>query len=140
VATVHRTWLLVLLAGVRARRGHLTEANATLRAARDALGELSDSGPVAALAAAVARELEAANDRASSGELLEPPTAAELTVLRLMASDLSVREIAERLFLSQNTIRSHTRALYHKLGVHTRADAVARATALGLLEQTQSRI
>jgi LuxR family maltose regulon positive regulatory protein len=138
VATVHDTWLLVLLARVRLRRGHLTEAEATLRSAREALGELSDSGLVAALADAVAHELDAANDRAASGELLEPPSDAELAVLKLLAADLSVREIGERLFLSQNTIRSHTRALYRKLGVHTRADVVARATALGLLEQTQS--
>jgi Bacterial regulatory proteins, luxR family len=41
-------------------------------------------------------------------------------VLTLLAGDLSIREIAERLFLSQNTIRSHTRALYRKLDVHTR--------------------
>ena len=59
-------------------------------------------------------------------------------MLRLLAGELSTREIGERLFLSQNTIRSHRRALYQKLGVHSRADAVARATALGLLEQTQS--
>jgi LuxR family maltose regulon positive regulatory protein len=139
VATVHDAWLLVLLARVRVRRGHLTQAEATMRSARDALGELSDSGRVAALADAVARELGAASDRASSGELLAPPSDAELAVLRLLATDLSIREIAERLFLSQNTVRSHTRVLYHKLGVHKRADAVARATALGLLEQTQSR-
>jgi ATP/maltotriose-dependent transcriptional regulator MalT len=86
----------------------------------------------------VAQELEATSDLASSGELLQPPSDAELPVLRLLAGDLSIREIAERLFLSQNTIRSHTRALYRKLGVHTRSDAIARATALGLLEQTQS--
>jgi LuxR family maltose regulon positive regulatory protein len=59
-------------------------------------------------------------------------------VLWHLAGDLSSREIAERLFLSQNTIRSHTRALYRKLEVHTRADAIARATTLGLLAQTQS--
>jgi ATP/maltotriose-dependent transcriptional regulator MalT len=138
VATVHHTWLLVLLARVRARRGRLADAEATLSSARDALGELSDSGPVPALADAVAQELETARDRASSGELLEAPSDAELAVLRLMATDLSIREIGERLVLSQNTVRSHTRALYRKLGVHTRADAIARATALGLLEQTQS--
>jgi LuxR family maltose regulon positive regulatory protein len=138
VATVHHTWLLVLLARVRARRGRLDEAEATLRSAREALGELSDSGPVVALSEVVQRELEAASGRASSGELLQPPSDAELAVLRLLAEDLSSREIAERLFLSQNTIRSHTRALYRKLGVHTRADAIARATTLGLLAQTQS--
>jgi DNA-binding CsgD family transcriptional regulator len=85
----------------------------------------------------VAQELEAASDLASSGELLQPLSDAELAVLRLLAGDLSIREIGERLFVSQNTIRSHTRALYPKLDVHTRADAIARATALGLLEQTQ---
>jgi LuxR family maltose regulon positive regulatory protein len=137
VATVHHTWLLVLLARIRARRGRLIDAKATLRSARDALGELSDSGPVAALADTVAQELEAASDRAASGELLEPPSDAELAVLRLLASNLSTREIAERLFLSEHTIRSHTRGLYRKLGVHTRSDAVARATALGLIRQTR---
>ena len=138
VATLHHTWLLVLLARVRLRRGRLAEAEATLRSAREALGELRDSGPVPALADQVELELEAARGRASSGELLEPPSEAELAVLRLLAGELSMREIGERLFLSQNTIRSHRRALYQKLGVHSRADAVARATALGLLEQTRS--
>jgi ATP/maltotriose-dependent transcriptional regulator MalT len=136
--TLHHTWLLVLLARVRLRRGRLAEAEATLRSAQEALGELIDSGPVAALVDAVERELETARGHASRGEMLEPPSDAELAVLRLLASDLSTREIGERLFLSQNTIRSHKRALYHKLGVHSRTDAVARAAALGLPEQTQS--
>ena len=55
-----------------------------------------------------------------------------------LATDRSTRQIGEQLFLSPHTIRSHMRALYRKLGVNTRADAVARATALGLLEQTES--
>ncbi len=134
VATLHHTWLLVLLARVRLRRGRLDEAEPTLRAALEALGELSDSGPVPAFATDVAHELDTVRDRASSGELLEQPTEAELAVLRLLAGELSTREIGERLFLSQNTIRSHRRALYQKLGVHSRVNAVARATALGLLE------
>jgi LuxR family maltose regulon positive regulatory protein len=138
VATLHHTWLLVLLARVRLRRGRLDAAAETLRSARQALDELVDSGPVPALADEVQRELEAARGRSFSGELLEPPSAAELAVLRLMATDLSNREIGERLFLSPNTIRSHRRALYHKLGVHSRTDAIARATELGLLEQTES--
>jgi ATP/maltotriose-dependent transcriptional regulator MalT len=138
VATLHHTWLLILLVRVRLRRGRLAEAAATLRSLREALGELSDGGAVPALADAVERELELAKGRASGGEVLEAPSEAETAVLRLLASDLSTREIGERLFLSPNTIRSHTRALYHKLGVHSRTDAIARATALGLLEQTQS--
>ena len=138
VATCHHTWLLVFLARVRLRRGRLAEAEATLGSARASLGELTDSGQIPALADEVDRELETARARASSGEMLEPPSEAELAVLRLLATDLSTREIGERLFLSPNTIRSHVRALYHKLGVHSRAEAVARATAFGLLEQTQS--
>ncbi len=138
VATVHQTWLLVLLARVRLRRGRLAEAEATLRSTKEALGELIDSGPVPALAEEVEQELAAASGRASRGQLLEPPSEAELAVLRLLASDLTNRQIGERLFLSPNTIRSHKRALYHKLGVHSRTDAIARATALGLLGQAQS--
>ena len=137
VATLHHAWLLVLLARVRLRRGRLPEAEATLRSAREELGELIDSGPVPALAGKVKRELEAASGHASTGGLCEPPSAAELAVLRLLAGDLSTREIGERLFLSPNTVRSHVRALYRKLGVHSRTEAIARATALGLLEQTQ---
>jgi LuxR family maltose regulon positive regulatory protein len=72
--------------------------------------------------------------------LLTPPSEAELVVLRLLDSDLSVTTIAKNLYLSPNTVRSHTRALYRKLGVNTRAGAVARAEAFGLLEQTQSRM
>ena len=138
VPTLHHAWLMVSLARVQLRRGRLDEAEATLRSAREALDDLSDSGFVPALADEVARELETAKDRASSGEMLEQPSAAELEVLRLLVTDLSKREMGERLFLSPNTIRSHRRALYQKLGVHSRAEAVARATALGLLGQADS--
>jgi LuxR family maltose regulon positive regulatory protein len=138
VATLHQAWLLVLLARVRLRRGRLDEAEATLRTACEALDELPDSGRVPALADEVKHELETARARAQGGEVLEPPSEAELAVLRLLTSDLSTSQIGEHLFLSPNTIRSHKRALYHKLGVHSRTEAIARASALGLLEQTES--
>jgi ATP/maltotriose-dependent transcriptional regulator MalT len=70
--------------------------------------------------------------------MLELPSTAELAVLRLLASEQSVRQIGEALFLSPNTVRSHTRSIYRKLGVNSRADAVARAEALGLLGQKES--
>ena len=107
VATVHHTWLLVLLARARLRRGRLDEAQPLLRSAREALDELPDAGIVRPLCDEVERELRTARDRAAGGELLEAPTAAELAVLRLLASNLSAREIGEQLFLSLNTIRSH---------------------------------
>jgi LuxR family maltose regulon positive regulatory protein len=59
-------------------------------------------------------------------------------VLRLLGSDLSVRGIGSALFISHNTVRTHTRAIYRKLGVNSRPDAVARATALGLLGENVS--
>jgi LuxR family maltose regulon positive regulatory protein len=133
IATVHHAWLLILLARVRCRRGRLGEAETTLQSAREAIRELADGGRVPSLAADAAKELEQAQARAAYGEMLELPSTAELAVLRLLASELSVRQIGEALFLSPNTVRSHTRSIYRKLGVNTRADAVARAEALGLL-------
>ena len=65
---------------------------------------------------------------------LEEPTEAELNVLRLLSTDLSQREIGARLYLSVNTVKTHTRTLYRKLGVTSREGAVERATALGLLD------
>ena len=138
VATVQHTWLLLLLARVRCRRGRLEEAEKTMRSALSTFAELGDVGRVAALAIEVEEELEEAKSRAAGGELLASPTKAELAVLRLLATDLTVREIGETLFLSPNTVRSHTRALYRKLGVSSRADAVARAAALGLLSEAES--
>jgi LuxR family maltose regulon positive regulatory protein len=55
----------------------------------------------------------------------EPLTKRERNVLRLLNSELSLREIAAELFVSYNTVKSQTRAVYRKLGVSTRAEAVA---------------
>ena len=57
----------------------------------------------------------------------------ELEVLRLLPSGLSQREIAAELYVSFNTIRTHTRVIFRKLGVTSRTEAVARARELGLL-------
>jgi LuxR family maltose regulon positive regulatory protein len=66
-------------------------------------------------------------------DLIEPLSERELEVLQLVAEGLTNREIAARLFLSLNTVKGHTRNIYGKLGVHSRTQAVARATAIGLL-------
>jgi LuxR family transcriptional regulator, maltose regulon positive regulatory protein len=57
----------------------------------------------------------------------------ELEVLRLLGSELTGPEIAEHLFLSVNTLRSHTKHIFTKLDVNTRRAAVRRAADLGLL-------
>lgn len=138
VPTVHHAWMLVLLARVRCGRGRLDEAEAALRSTDEAIGELIDAGQVPVLASEVQQELRHSHQRAGDGEILEPPSEAEMAVLRLLASELSARQIAEELFLSHNTVRSHARSIYRKLGVSSRADAIARAGALGLLDQAQS--
>jgi LuxR family maltose regulon positive regulatory protein len=68
-----------------------------------------------------------------SSALVEPLSERELEVLQLIAEGLTNREIAARLFLALNTIKSHTRNIYGKLGVSSRTQAVARAKTLGIL-------
>jgi len=63
----------------------------------------------------------------------EPLTPSELRVLQYLPTNLQVPEIAAELFLSVNTVRTHIRHLFAKLGAHGRTDAVARARELGLL-------
>ncbi len=131
---MHHAWLLMLLAQVRCRRGRLQAAEADLADARGELAELTDGGRIGALVDDVAGELAAISARVGGGEVVDPPTKAELAVLRLLATNLSTREIGEQLHLSSNTVKSHLRALYRKLGVGNRSDAVARADLLGLLD------
>jgi LuxR family maltose regulon positive regulatory protein len=65
--------------------------------------------------------------------LVEPLTERELDVLRLMAEGLKYKEIAAKLFVSQNTVRFHVKAIYGKLNVNNRTRAVARARKLQIL-------
>jgi LuxR family transcriptional regulator, maltose regulon positive regulatory protein len=67
------------------------------------------------------------------GHLPEPLSRGEIRVLRYLPTSLSVPEIAEELYLSENTVRTHTRHIYRKLGAHRRRDAVERARVLDLL-------
>jgi LuxR family transcriptional regulator, maltose regulon positive regulatory protein len=65
--------------------------------------------------------------------LIEPLTARELEVLRLLAAGRSNAEMAAELFVEQSTVKTHLIHLYSKLGVHSRTQAMARARALRLL-------
>jgi LuxR family transcriptional regulator, maltose regulon positive regulatory protein len=60
-------------------------------------------------------------------------------VLRYLPTNLRGPEIAGELYVSPNTVRTHLRHLYAKLGTHSRADTVARARALGLLAPSPHR-
>ncbi len=68
--------------------------------------------------------------RGVAGERL---TEREVTVLRLLPSSLSLREIGQELYLSPNTVKTHVQAAYRKLGVSTRQEAIARAHEIGVI-------
>ena len=70
---------------------------------------------------------------------LEALSGSEIRVLRYLPTNLSMRQIAGELYVSHNTVRTHISHLYAKLGTHTRAEAVARARALGLLAPSPLR-
>jgi LuxR family maltose regulon positive regulatory protein len=65
--------------------------------------------------------------------LIEPLTARELEVLRLIAEGLTNRQIADRLILALGTVKWYTTQIYGKLGVQNRAQAIRRAQELNLL-------
>jgi LuxR family maltose regulon positive regulatory protein len=64
--------------------------------------------------------------------MIEPLSERELEVLRLLRSELSGPEIAQRLVVSLNTLRTHTKSIFNKLGVNNRRAAVRRAEELDL--------
>jgi len=63
----------------------------------------------------------------------EPLTEREVTMLRQLGGTLSLRAIGQELHLSLNTVKAHAKAIYRKLGVSTRQDAIARGHDAGVL-------
>ena len=70
---------------------------------------------------------------------LEVLTHGETRVLRYLPTNLSAREIADELYLSVNTVKTHQRHLYQKLGARSRSEAVEQARVLGLLATPSRR-
>jgi LuxR family maltose regulon positive regulatory protein len=87
------------------------------------------------------RKPAASADHQSGGErgLREPLSQSEIRVLRYLPTKLSAPEIADQLYLSVNTVKTHMRHLYDKLGAHRRHEAVEQARALGLLAPSPRR-
>ncbi|KUJ39338.1 MULTISPECIES: response regulator transcription factor [Streptomyces] len=104
---------------------------------------LDDPRSAAALVDEAAAVLASAPRRARTVRNPAPPaeplTARELTVLRRLQTGDPLRRIADDLFVSHNTVKSHTRAVYRKLGAHSRAEALRRARERGLLHQRPGR-
>jgi LuxR family maltose regulon positive regulatory protein len=69
----------------------------------------------------------------------EPLTERELAVLHLLSGTLSLREIGQELYVSANTVKTHTQAIYRKFGVSTRRDAVEQGRQRGML-LTQAQV
>jgi LuxR family maltose regulon positive regulatory protein len=78
-------------------------------------------------------ELAEAPTTPLQAEMIEPLSARELEVLRLIAEGLSNREIATHLVISLSTVKGHTTNIYGKLDVNSRTQAAAKARALGIL-------
>jgi DNA-binding CsgD family transcriptional regulator len=79
----------------------------------------------------VARADEFVADERRRAELAITPR--EMEILRLVAEGMSNREIAERLFVSENTVKTHCSRAFDKLGAKRRTQAVQRGKAMGLL-------
>ena len=94
--------------------------------ARDTFGDPSGAGPVLLH--------DTADERRPDGF-----THGETRVLHYLPTNLSAREIAGELYLSVNTVKTHQRHLYQKLGACTRTQAVDKARALGLLAPSAPR-
>jgi LuxR family maltose regulon positive regulatory protein len=120
---------LLLLAEVRIGLGDPAAAE-LLAEAQDMLALLPDDA--GALAARL-RRLGQVVTAVSRTSLLEPLTEREATVLRLLRGTLSLREIGQELNLSPNTIKTHTRVIYRKLGVSTRREAIEKGRRLGVV-------
>ena len=119
-----------LLALGQARRalGRRQDASALLREAGAIIDSLHDPGYLQTMRRMVV----------SSGR--RPPSdqvsRRELEVLMAMAAGASKRQAADQLFVSYNTVHSHVRSIYQKLDAHSLPEAVARAKALGLIDNS----
>jgi LuxR family transcriptional regulator, maltose regulon positive regulatory protein len=122
---------LLRLAPVLAGLGDRTGSTALLNEARQLLDSLP-AGADAQLARLerLERQLIGRSRPVISGE---PLTERERDVLRMLQGTMSLRDIGRELYLSPNTIKTHTRTLYRKLGVSDRQDAVTRGRELGVI-------
>jgi len=120
-----RAHALLALAGALKARSDVGPAAEAVRRARRIVSDRADAGPL--------RRLLAASQRRGADAPAEPISEAEMRILRLLPTPMSLRDMGEQLFLSRNTVKSHTRVLYRKLDVGSREEAVTRAREHGLI-------
>jgi len=120
---------LLYLAPVLSSLGDTPRAATTLKDARSIIDACRDPGNLGERLAV----LEHAR-RPRTGHTGDELTERELEILRLLAGPQSESDLAAELFVSFNTLHTHVRSIYRKLGVSSRADAVTRARSFGVLE------
>jgi len=125
---------LIGLAEAHHMRGNRALAAQALTQAQDRAAAAGDIGDHFATALSDAKEAYAPERPLAHSMGIEPLTGREQTVLRLLATTrLSQSEIAQNLYISHNTVKSHTKSIYLKLHVTSRGRAAERATKLGLV-------
>jgi LuxR family maltose regulon positive regulatory protein len=124
--------LSLVLAQVAVRLSDLNGARDLLADASRTMPRLREAAMLEAWLADSWARLDAVTAPAS-----DPPsslTTAELRTLHFLPTHLSFREIGERVYVSANTVKTQANAVYRKLGVSCRSEAVSRARQLGLLD------
>jgi LuxR family maltose regulon positive regulatory protein len=101
--------------------------------ARDTLGAPDAAGYT------LQRAVDLAPPPGKPADHFEALSRSEMRVLRYLQTNLSAQEIADELYVSVNTVKTHQRHLYQKLGARSRSQAVKQARALGLLTPSLSR-
>jgi LuxR family maltose regulon positive regulatory protein len=132
VETIHA----LVAHGLAARSaGEHDAARSSIVEARLLLTSCPSPGPVVTtLVDDASARLPKTTDRSRQTPLLfEDFSERELDVLRLLGGELSQREIADLLFISFNTVKSHSKSIYRKLGVGSRTEAVGRARELAVI-------
>ncbi len=128
-------WLAVRvrlqLAKVYVAMADVPTARHLLREIDDVLLHRPDLGALNQEVAELRRLLTASSQEKTAGS--SPLSPAELRLLPYLLTHLTYREIAERLFVSRNTISTEVSSIFRKLGVSSRGEAVQAATAIGLL-------
>jgi LuxR family maltose regulon positive regulatory protein len=123
--------VLIRLASVLAGTGDRPGAVALAEEARLLLTSAPDGA--GALLARLDRLEQRLAGRSRGVPAVDPLTDREVGVLRLLRGTLSIREIGQTLNVSQNTVKTHTNAIYRKLGVSSRHDAISRARDMDIL-------
>lgn len=124
---------LLVLARTMLTLGDRSGARALLGEANDLLDLVPDgTDQVRATVLDVKRRLAEATPSAVTARTARL-TDREEAVLRLLQGNLPLREVAAQLFVTVNTVKSHTRLIYRKLGASSRTEAIRRARELGLL-------